>query len=812
MSPRGRRRRFARLRRHHVLALLFLLTASTRLAWTDPWYEHYEKAERALEAQNWEEAVVQINQAIERKGDSGARVRSYGMKVISYFPYLKLGIAYYQLGQFDAALQAFETEERLGAVTQSQGGLAELRDFRVRAEEGRDDRLAQEQQRVRQIVRTSLEEASRLEAGDRLDEAMTALSRGLSVAPEDADALAARERLLDKIGRQQAEQERQERAARLVDDGRALLDSGRYSEASSVLKQAAVLSSDPEVQSLLEDAQARILRDIEGRKDARRRSDLVADGLKEVGQLEARGDIEAALTRLQTVIALDPANEQAARLQDRLLEARARTEGEKSRRASLDRMLAEAESDIGASRFESALSAANRVLALDAGNASALEKVARAYREINRRLLGTGTGGNIPPAIRFADFRRELDDGSRVQQIVTSDFRLSGIIFDDSPVDVVFYDRENREIRGRSNSQPLGDYYITEFTLDEMLPPGLSTFRLVATDAESLSSSSEYIVVYEPPFYRTAWFYLTVGAILLGFGGLLYGRRAQKRERLIKRRFNPYVAGAPVLDESLFFGRARLIDRILQTIHNNSLLLYGERRIGKTSIQHQLKKRLERLDDPVYDFYPVYVDLQGTPENRFFRTLADDIFHDLAPMLDGLEPTTGEDGAGYTYRDFVRDIHRILKRLHEKSSKRVKLVLLIDEVDELNDYDPKINQKLRSLFMKSFAESLVSVVSGVEIKKQWEREGSPWYNFFEEIEVKPFRREDAEELIERPIRGIFKLEDGCVDRIISVTECKPYLIQKLCVALVNRAHEENRRTITLADVDAIGLSPEARIG
>ncbi len=40
---------------------------------------------------------------------------------------------------------------------------------------------------------------------------------------------------------------------------------------------------------------------------------------------------------------------------------------------------------------------------------------------------------------------------------------------------------------------------------------------------------------------------------------------------------------------------------------------------------------------------------------------------------------------------------------------------------ELNEYDPKINQKLRSLFMKSFAENLVSVVSGVEIKKQWER-------------------------------------------------------------------------------------------
>ena len=94
----------------------------------------------------------------------------------------------------------------------------------------------------------------------------------------------------------------------------------------------------------------------------------------------------------------------------------------------------------------------------------------------------------------------------------------------------------------------------------------------------------------------------------------------------------------------------------------------------------------------------------------------------------------------YGYREFVLDLRKVIKILKQQSEKHVKLVLLMDEVDELNDYDPRVNQKLRSLFMKSFAENLVSVVSGVEIKKHWEREGSPWYNFFEEIEIKPFGR------------------------------------------------------------------------
>jgi hypothetical protein len=64
----------------------------------------------------WRTAVAELRQAIEREGDSGARVRSYGMKVVDYFPYLKLGIAYHQLGEESATLEAFDTEERLGVV------------------------------------------------------------------------------------------------------------------------------------------------------------------------------------------------------------------------------------------------------------------------------------------------------------------------------------------------------------------------------------------------------------------------------------------------------------------------------------------------------------------------------------------------------------------------------------------------------------------------------------------------------------------------------------------------------------------------
>jgi len=789
-----------------VVGATLLLIAHPATA--DPWYEHYSKAEQALDDQEWPVAVQEINEALEKKGDSGARVRSYGMNVTSYFPYLKLGIAYYQLGQLDAALQAFETELRLGAIAQSDTESAELGRYRGLAEAAQATAAAEEQRRIAQIVAQSLSDAQDLESRGLLDEAMAALDQALAVAPGNVDAQSAMKQLRQRIGEQELEQESDQRAFKLVEEGKAFLTEGQYGEAASVFRQALFLKPSAEVQELLDDAQGKLLAELETPRGLEEQRPAIGAGLEEVRALESAGQLAAALDRLESILVLVPSNQEVRSIQSRLLQARKEAEAESARRVTIDQLLAEAESRFEAGSAEEALSAANRVLALDPGNSAALEYVSQAYGIISRKLLGTGPRGNIPPAVRFVDLRQEGDDGTLVQMISAPDFRLNGVIIDNSPVDVVFYGEDDRVLETDLDSQPLGEFYLTEFNVESSLPPGRSTFRLVATDAEDLVSSSEYTVIYARPIFRAPWFYaLLLGSSML-LGAALLWRRSRRSDQLRRRRFNPYVAGAPVIEDEMFFGRRDLVDRILQTIHNNSLLIYGERRIGKTSIQHQLKKRLRGLDDPRYEFYPVYVDLQGTPESLFFRTIAEDIFQELAPVLDGLKPEKDMSG-DYAYRDFVRDLHAVIKTLKKGTSKKVKLVLLIDEVDELNDYDPRINQKLRSLFMKNFAESLVAVVSGVEIKKQWEREGSPWYNFFEEIEVKPFGPREARELIERPIGRIFKLDGGVVEKIITLTAGKPYLIQKICISLVTRLHEQHRRKITIADVEAVARPKSA---
>ncbi len=313
-----------------------------------------------------------------------------------------------------------------------------------------------------------------------------------------------------------------------------------------------------------------------------------------------------------------------------------------------------------------------------------------------------------------------------------------------------------------------------------------------------------FTVLRKPPLYKTTAFNISVGAVLFLAVGSIFVTRAIKYRIAIVNKYNPYIAGSPIRTDEMFFGREKLIKRILNTLHNNSIMLYGPRRIGKTSLQHQLKRCLEELNDPEYHFIPVLIDLQGTTESRFFATLMEDILEVCLSQLNGkITLDFYEKKAHYTSRDFSRDLKRILDVLKTKTSKQLKLVLLIDEVDELNKYSDQTNQKLRSVFMKTFAENLVAVMSGAYIRKTWESEGSPWYNFFEEIELPPLERPEAEALIRTPVKGIFSYEDEAVEKIIKYSECRPYTIQRFCINVINRIIEQKRRRVTAQDVEAV---------
>lgn len=785
-----------------VLLSAALLCAASGQA---QWYQAYERAERALAEEDWSEAVRQLNVALEGQPESAANQRTYGMRFISYFPYFKLGLAYYHLGQPEAALEAFDTERRQGEIDRSASDLQVLESYRQRIGQERTDEQAQRQSRAQSLIDEGLTTARIAADEERYEDALAAVDRALAIAPDDAGAQGLRKRLLATLADLERSRAEQQRFEVLIAKARRDLAEGRAGQAASSLSEAmAIRPADPTARLLRERAQ-QTLREAAVRRDDSDPGEAITASLRRAELLATEGNLEAALDELQAALALDSRHVRARALQRRWLAEQANAVVANNRDRSIAALLSETDEHLGRGDYARALRTANRVLALDPGNEQALRQVSRGYSRLSDVLL---EDDGTPPVLLLDD---EPGEGSwRVRE---RGFTLTGTVYDAAPVEVRVASSPGRstaeasaDISGATavatEVRELQGVWITTFQWTADLAPGRSDYEVIAVDRSGNQVSVPFSVEYTVPFERSIWFPIL---ILLGFG-LAFGAfglvRRRRTQRLLRSRFNPYTAGAPILEQNRFFGRQLLLDYVLRRISNNSVMLYGERRIGKTSFQHRLKRCLSELNDPVHEFYPVFVDLQGTPQERFFATLAADLFHELSSKLDGIEPHRPPSGRDYGYRDLVRDLQSVLAKLADKTPKKVKLVLLIDEVDELNHYDPRVNQRLRSLFMRAFAENLVAVVSGVSIKKQWEREGSPWYNFFQEIEVKPLDPTEAHALIEAPVRGVFSFDHGVSAHIVERTHAKPYLIQRLCTSLVDRMHEESRRRVTLEDVEA----------
>jgi hypothetical protein len=344
------------------------------------------------------------------------------------------------------------------------------------------------------------------------------------------------------------------------------------------------------------------------------------------------------------------------------------------------------------------------------------------------------------------------------------------------------------------------------FSFTFALPLRLGENQIVVTayDNDPTPHQSTYYktVIRLRPWHQTPAFYLAAGALLLLSAGGYAANVLIKRRIAFVNRYNPYIAGAPVRNEKMFFGREKLLQRVINTLPNNSLMIHGPRRIGKTSLQHQLKKRLESGAHPEYHYVPVFIDLQGVREERFFLAMVQDILEACGPLPETFAAHAAR-AREYTARDFSADLKRVLAHLQTATSRKLKLVLLLDEVDTLNSYSARVNQQLRGIFMKSFAENLVAVLAGSHIRKEWESEGSPWYNFFEEIAVPALEKEEALALIREPVHGIFRYEAEALEKILALSKCEPYRIQRLCVNVINRIIERKRRRVTEHDVEAV---------
>ena len=496
---------------------------------------------------------------------------------------------------------------------------------------------------------------------------------------------------------------------------------------------------------------------------------------KNAREAEAEGDFDAALTYFLNLLALNPENAEAlageTRISAKLAEA-GRTEQEI---ALVRKSAAEAQKDL-----VSQLDALKREnIRLKRQRSELLKTTNRRIREVKPAVGKIDVDWNVIP------HRKLVAD---IQATISSNFELvkATLLINDS--EVTKWDINGKR---RFPAPTLLNYQFEKVNN-----------RLVILARDKDDNTYTHSFGFNWPYKRTLfgrefWKMLIFSLVLVVFLALFL--RQYQRRRAFRERFNPYIAGAPVLNDGMFFGRQEILKHILNTLHNNSIMIFGERRIGKTSFLHRLNKELPRVDDPDYQFIPVFIDLQGVQESDFFQIMDQEI----AMVVESMDVVLESEEGTITSRQFISRLRKTVNKLKEYCSKKPKLVLLLDEVDVMNGYSERTNQQLRSVFMKGFADHIVAVMAGIHIDKNWKSEGSPWYNFFEQVQLKPFKKGHADKLITKPVLGIYNYTNDALERIVTLTSGKPYLIQKMCLNLVSHALIENKRKVTLEDVDFV---------
>lgn len=275
---------------------------------------------------------------------------------------------------------------------------------------------------------------------------------------------------------------------------------------------------------------------------------------------------------------------------------------------------------------------------------------------------------------------------------------------------------------------------------------------------------------------------------------------------------NPYVVGKPLTSasESLYVGREDVFmwveENLLGKTQPNTLILYGQRRMGKTSTLYQLvggKRGQPIREYPAYPIFPVYIDLQsmaGCDTREFFERLSQTIARNLIKrdIRLTLPASWPENGGVYSTFDAFLD------QIEAAMPANGLLVLILDELEQVQvsvengRLSADILPYLRSLMQHRSRLTFILAGTNQLVEEYW----SIIFHVGISREILSLNRDDIDRLIREPVAPMIQYDDLAVDRIWLATRGHPYFTQLICHRLISDANLEGRRSkqITIANV------------
>jgi KaiC/GvpD/RAD55 family RecA-like ATPase len=270
---------------------------------------------------------------------------------------------------------------------------------------------------------------------------------------------------------------------------------------------------------------------------------------------------------------------------------------------------------------------------------------------------------------------------------------------------------------------------------------------------------------------------------------------------------NPYIAGAPIKGETMFYGRDDIFEKVRARLvgqhQDNVVVIYGQRRTGKTSVLYQMGRRLNAEGER---YIAVLVDLQGLAlagmDNFLWelaRTIQRTLRRDCQLRLSADRAAFQAD-ARSAFRDgFLPSLRKVIEER--------RLLLMFDEAVRFEEMvaagrmERDVFDYLRSLMQHEPGLSFIfSLGSKLE---QMRREYALMFNTALHLQVSFLDQAAARALVTEPVTGFYTFDDEAVAQLLALTSCHPYFTQLLCHALFSRWQQERWAQVTPVQVDGV---------
>ena len=264
-------------------------------------------------------------------------------------------------------------------------------------------------------------------------------------------------------------------------------------------------------------------------------------------------------------------------------------------------------------------------------------------------------------------------------------------------------------------------------------------------------------------------------------------------------RSNPYSSG--IAEGTRFYGREAECERLAALLHdqalNRTILVWGQRRIGKTSFVLRLK------DQAQGGYLPVYIDMQGLKDSsttQFLYRLMSSLSQALKDHVANLEREITVPALNRLRKGPLAQFDTFMALILEVV-RQYPLVVVLDEFQCLSSLREEevsrsaIFSRLRSHSLHERGIHLILSGGGLlsHLKNQWDM--ASLFNIAHTERLGFLEQNAAHKLIKDGLSRVGNITEYAIKLLLDYTAGHPFYLQLLCSMLYDQA-QENKSIIT----------------